>query len=268
MRVYIMTDLEAASGAIWGGYGLPQSGEAERSQRYMSGEINAAIAGAKAGGADEVYVFEVGHHPFVAEVFTESYTKGTDAFGVRDADALMFVGQHGPAGVRDGVLSHCSCSKTVLYYRVNGHDVGEMGLFAGYAGYFGVPTVMVAGDRSVEREARDLIGDTEVACVTRGLGNHTALCLAPKAAQKLVQEKAKAGVERAGEILPMRMGPPLHVEYQVGYCAIADSLTRIPGVRRKDGRTVEHECATWLEVHEMFHIMVMAQQFWDSRIGG
>jgi len=266
MRIYIMTDMEAASGSLWGGYGLPQSGEGDRSLRYMSGEINAAIAGAKAGGAEEVHVFEVGHHPFVADVISETYTRSTDMFAVRDMDGLMFVGQHGPAGVRDGVLSHCSCGKTVMSLRVNGHNVGEMGLFAGYAGHFDVPTLMVAGDRSVARETEDLIGDTEIACVTEGLGNNTAICLAPKAAQRLVYEKAKAGVRRASAIAPMTMTPPLNVEYRVTYCVIADSLERLPGVRRKDERTVEYTCENWLELHEMFHITVMAQQFWDSRI--
>jgi len=266
MRVYIMTDLEAATGACWGCYGLSPTCEGQRALRLMSTNINAAITGARAGGADEVHVYEVGHHPFVHDVITEPYTRTTDVFGVREYDAVMFVGQHSPAGRPDGVLSHCSCSKTVRYYRVNGHDVGEMGLFAGFAGHFGVPTVMVSGDNSVAREALDLIGDTEIAQVSQALGNHTIVTHSAAGAAKLIREKASQGVRRAAEILPMRLEPPLRVEYQLAYPAIAASIARLPGVRLKDATTVEHESRNWLEVHETFHAMVMAQQFWDSRM--
>lgn len=264
MRVYVMTDMEGASGAVFGGYGMGQSGEGDWSLQEMSREIDAAISGALDAGAEEVLVFEVGHHPFVPDEIRHPYARSTNIFDVRECDALMFVGQHGPAGVPDGVLSHCSCSRTVLSYRVNGHDVGEMGLLAGYAGHFGVPTVMVAGDRSAAREAADLLGDAEVAVVMEGLGNHSAVCLSPKAACRLVQEKAKVGVRRAGDILPMSMDPPLCVEYELAYGAMAASVARIPGVERINPRTVRHVSAHWLELHETFHAMVMAQQFWDA----
>ena len=264
MRVYIMTDMEGASGAVYGGYGMGQSGEGDWSLQEMSREIDAAIAGARDAGADEVLVFEVGHHPFVPEEISHPYARSTNLFEARDCDALMFVGQHGPAGVPDGVLSHCSSSRTVLSYRVNGHDVGEMGLLAGYAGHFGVPTVMVAGDRSAAREAADLLGDAETAVVMEGMGNHAAVCLSPQAARKRVYEKAKAGVRRADAILPMSMEPPLCVEYALAYCAMADSIARLPGVSRVNARTVSHVSPNWLALHEMFHTMVMAQQFWDA----
>jgi len=126
--------------------------------------------------------------------------------------------------------------------------------------------VMVSGDNSVASEAPNLIGDTGIAQVTQALGNHTILTHSATAAARLIYEKARQGVRRYAEILPMRMEPPLRVEYQLAYPAIAASIARLPGVRLKDATTVQHESRNWLEVHEMFHAMVMAQQFWDSRM--
>ncbi|SUV88687.1 transporter [Bordetella pertussis] len=54
MKVLISTDIEGVAGVFHAEQVRPGNGEYERARAWMTGEANAAIAGAIAGGAEEV----------------------------------------------------------------------------------------------------------------------------------------------------------------------------------------------------------------------
>ena len=56
-----------------------------------------------------------------------------------------------------GVLSHTISGASVANVWVNGMIVGETGINAALAGYFGVPVVLVCGDDIVSHEAKELL---------------------------------------------------------------------------------------------------------------
>ena len=92
----------------------------EEGRKLYTGEINAAVRGAKAAGATEIVVMDCHgagegftFNSLIAEdldpacefVVQEEWT-GYTAFLEEGCDAALFVGMHAMAGTRDGVLNH------------------------------------------------------------------------------------------------------------------------------------------------------------------
>src|SRR3982750_474297 len=92
----------------------------EEGRRLYTGEINAAIRGAKAGGATEIVVMDChgagegySFNSLIPEdleadcefVVQDEWTGYTDFLG-QGGDAALFVGMHARAGTGDGVLNH------------------------------------------------------------------------------------------------------------------------------------------------------------------
>ena len=90
-------------------------------------------------------------------------------------DVALMVAMHAMAGTPDGVLNHTVSGQSWQNLWFNGTLVGETGINAALCGHWGVPVVLVAGDRAVCAEGRELLGDglTTVE-VKEGLGRFSA----------------------------------------------------------------------------------------------
>ncbi len=240
MKIYIMTDMEGVAGVVSStDYCAPDSRYYEVGRELTTLETNAAIEGAMAAGASEFLVVD-GHghgainplllHP-AARLLTGrpmGYPFGCDAtFG-----AAFVVGQHAKANVDGGHLAH-SGSFNVEDQVVNGRSLGELGVNMLFAAYFGVPTVLVTGDRACCDEALELVPEMEVVAVKEGLKrgapdgltgegarlyNGAAIHLHPTVARERIRRGARRSVERRREIPRFWMAPPYRVErrFRVG----------------------------------------------------
>src|SRR5512132_961290 len=156
----------------------------DEGRQLYTEEINAAVRGARAGGATEIVVMDChgagGAYSFnslVHEmldpgceyVVQERWTGYTGALE-QGCDAALFVGMHARAGTRFGVLSHTVSSEAWHNLWFNGVLVGETGINAALCGHFGCPVLLVTGDAATCAEATTLLGErlTTVA-VKRGL---------------------------------------------------------------------------------------------------
>src|SRR6059036_3728875 len=152
----------------------------DEGRQLYTEEINAAVRGAKAGGATEIVVMDChgagdgySWNSLIAEdldpdcefVVQDQWT-GYTAFLESGCDAALFVGMHAMAGTADGVLNHT----------VSGRDWQNLW----FSGTWGCPVLLVTGDRAAGREAKSLLGDglTTVE-VKEGLGLKTARLLPP-----------------------------------------------------------------------------------------
>jgi len=216
MRVLIVTDLEGVSGIIdWDKHELRTPQDVWQ-RELMTGEVNAAIAGAFEAGATAVKVAE-GHNAIDIQLLDERATL-VPAFypavpplqGWEGFDALVEVGKHAMAGTVDGVLAHTG-SKSVEFVEINGIRVGESGAEAMEAGDYGFPMVMISGDLAACREMQELLGDIEVAPVKFGYDAHHCECLSPARARSLIREKTRDALARLGDFQPFRVAGP--VEY-------------------------------------------------------
>ena len=227
MRVHVISDIEGVGGIVkWGQAGGDTKLFHEARVLYTE-EINAAVRGAKAAGATEIVVMDChgagGDYTFnslVADlldpdcefVVQDEWTEYT-AFLESGCDAALFVGMHAMAGTPDGVLSHTVSGQAWQNLRFNGTPVGETGINAALCGHWGVPVLLVTGDRAVCAEAKALLGDglTTVE-VKEGLGRFSARMKTPARARALIEEGAKRALSDLRAVSPYDPGRPAEIE--------------------------------------------------------
>jgi len=230
MKVYIMTDMEGVSGIINSAdYASPGSLYYELARELTTLEINAAIEGVLEAGATEILVVD-GHGPGAInptllhpEARLLAGRPSGYPFCCDDSfDAAMMVGQHAKTNTNGGHLCHTG-SFAIENLSINGVSVGEAGCNMLFAAYFGVPTVMLSGDKAACDEVKALAPDMEVAPVKEGvkrgsatgltadenrLFNGATVFLSPKKGRQLIKEKARIGLERARQIEIFWLEPP------------------------------------------------------------
>src|SRR5947209_14347190 len=128
-------------------------------------------------------------------------------------DAALFVGTHAMAGTPDSVLSHTVVGQAWQNLRFNGTPVGETGINAALCGQWGVPVLLVTGDRAVCSEGRELLGDglTTVE-VKEGLGRFSARMKTPQRARDLIEQGAKNALSDLSAVEPYDPGRPCEIE--------------------------------------------------------
>jgi len=226
VRVHVISDMEGVAGIVkWqqttGGEKLYDEGRV-----LYTEEINAAVRGAKAAGATEIVVMDChgagGAYDFNSllpelldpaseYVVQQEWTEYT-AFLESGCDAALFVGMHAMAGTADGVLSHTVSGQAWQSLRFNGTLVGETGINAALCGHWGVPVLLVTGDRAVCEEGEELLGGglTTVE-VKEGLGRFSARMKTPAEARKLIEEGARRALSDLSAVAPYDPGRPSEI---------------------------------------------------------
>ena len=108
-------------------------------------------------------------------------------------DAVIFVGYHAKADSPRGVFAHTG-SGVVKDLVVNGKSVGEGGMNARLAQWFGVPVVMVTGDDVAVEQQKETVPNVRGVVVKRAI-NTRAVELRPLAeARREIQTAARESV--------------------------------------------------------------------------
>lgn len=264
MKVYISCDMEGISGVVASNQTQMDGEEYKRAQKLMTGELNAAIEGALAGGATEILVND--SHGSMRNILIEelnpkaqlisgspkplSMMQGIDA----SFDAVFFIGYHAQAGTAYSVLDH-TYTGTVYQVSLNGRPVGETGLNAALAGYFGVPVVLITGDKLLVEEARALLGTVEGVAVKESYGRSAAKCLVPEVAHQLIREAAQRALSSPG-MKPFVVQPPITLAIDFTSSAHLDMAELIPGSRRIGGRHIEYTHDDLLTVYKVWRAML------------
>jgi D-amino peptidase len=246
MRIYIHTDLEGVSGIDHGDMVPSGSPDYRRCQELLMGDVNAAVDGAFAGGADEVTVLDShgGGGNFLLEMLDPRAQNDTKPnghwWGIMDesCDATFFVGAHAMAGTMNGFLDHTQSSVSWYNYWINGRRVGELGQWALVAGNWGIPLVMVSGDEAACVEAHQFFSSCKTAPVKRGVGRQRAEALPLDDARLRIWQAAKdaiAIIPQAGPFVPLK---PMEIIIEFTRADYADQAACGPGVERLDARAV------------------------------
>src|SRR5436190_6190485 len=239
----------------------------EEGRKLSTEDVDAAVSGAKAGGATEIVVMDChgageGYSwaslisedldPDCNFVVQEEWT-GYTGFLESGIDAALFVGMHAMAGTADGVLNHTVSGVDWQNLWFNGTLVGETGINAALCGTWGCPVLLVTGDRAAAREAKALLGDglTTVE-VKQGLGVKTARLLPPKRARQLVEEGAKRALSDLKAVPPYDPGKPCEIKVEYKNTAPPQKLRLQSGVEPVDGRTIVSRADDWWSAWKQF----------------
>jgi len=172
-------------------------------------------------------------------------------------DAAFFIGYHAMRGAYSGVLEHTFSGRVVFDVFLNGKRVGETALNAATAGVYGVPVVLVTGDRAVVEEAMTFLGNVETVTVKEAVGRYAAKCLSPAKARTLIRDAAYKAVKNVNKFKPFRIKPPIKLDVVFFHTGMAELAEFVPGSKRIDGRTVSFTSKDFLEIHRAFVAMVL-----------
>src|SRR5437773_2328951 len=239
----------------------------EEGRKLYTEEINAAVRGAKAAGANEIVVMDChgagkGHdfNSLIAEdldrdcefVVQEEWTEYT-GFLEEGCDAALFVGMHAMAGTADGLLNHTVSGVDWQNLWFNGRQVGETGINAALCGTWGCPVLLVTGDEASCREGKALLGDglTTVA-VKKGIGQASARMLVPSRARELIEDGAKHALSDLKAVQPYDPGKPCEVKVEYKHTTAARQMRFQHGVEFLDDRTIVSRADDWWTAWKQF----------------
>jgi D-amino peptidase len=226
MRVHVISDMEGVAGIVK--WQQTSAGEKlyDEGRVLYTEEINAAVRGAKAAGATEIVVMDCHGagdayefnslipellDPACEYVVQQEWTEYT-SFLESGCDAALFVGMHAMAGTADGVLSHTVSGQAWQSLRFNGTLVGETGINAALCGNWGVPVLLVTGDRAVCMEGKELLGaGLTTVEVKQGLGRFSARMQTPQRARELIEEGARRALSDLAAVPPYDPGRPCEI---------------------------------------------------------
>lgn len=265
MRIYISADIEGVCGVNNGESTHNKGYLYSEAQEQMTAEVNGAIEGALAAGATEVLVND--SHGWMCNIIPRKLHKAARLIqgspkplvmmeGInKDFAAAMFVGYHARNN-SIGILAHTISGRAVDNIWVNDILVGETGLNAGIAGYFGVPVVLVVGDDRVGIEAQDTLPNVTTVAVKRAITRYAAEHMHPEMAVDLIREHAKKAVEERGHVKPLQFNTPVTIKLQVGHSGQADSAMNVPGAVRLTGDTLAFTGETYIKAFKGLRAMI------------
>ena len=258
--------MEGVSGVTNWNHVSSSHAEYGRFRKLMTGEVNAAITGAVAGGAETVVVSD-GHDAGgnilleeldpLARLNTGSPSPFSMVQGIGpDADGAVFIGYHARVGTPLAILDH-TWSGTTTGVWLNHIEVGEIGLNAAMCGHFGVPVIAVSGCRAACAEATALLGEVETAPVKEATSRNAAECLTPEASRQLIEsavQRAAARLAAGSAPAPYRVATPIELTVEFANSGQADGAARLPGAER-DGRRVTYRAADMPATYQAFRVL-------------
>jgi len=267
VKVFIVSDMEGVAGIVkpqqvTGGHAMYEEG-----RKLYTGEINAAVRGAKTAGASEIVVMDchgAGEgwtfnslipeelDPDCEYVVQNEWTEYVEYLEA-GVDAALFVGMHAMAGTRDGVLAHTVSGSSWWRLRFNGVEVGETGINAALCGTWGCPVLLVTGDEASCREGTALLGDglTTVA-VKKGLARFSARQYPAPKARELIESGAKQSLADLKAVAPYDPGSPAEITVDFNTSDHVEKYRHRAGVEITDPRQIVSRAEDWWTAWRQF----------------
>ena len=265
VRVFISVDMEGIGGIVHEEMTSSSGGnEYERGRKLMVGEVNAAIEGAREGGATDFLVND--SHGSMRNIKIEDLasparliSNNSKPLGMMEGigsefAAVFFIGFHSMAGA-PGVMAHTGTG-TIASIQVDGRAMSEGGLNARVAGAFGVPVALATGDDDFVREIRTLVeGDFETVAVKRTIRLQTAELLHPEESRRLIGEAARRAIGKLSSLRPTQAKRPTTVEITYKSPDLADIAAVIPTVERTGRFSVRFQSDDYLKAYQFIRVL-------------
>jgi D-amino peptidase len=254
LRVFISADMEGVAGVVSAEQLGPSGFEYQRFREFMTAEVLAAIDGARAAGATEIVVADA--HGNMQNLLIERLPAdvrlvrgpGRPLGMMHGIDstfhAAVFIGYHSATTNLEGVRAHTFASARYTAVTMNGVPMAESTFNAALAAHFGVPVVAISGDQAAVQELLDIVPRAAGAVVKQSIGFHAAETLTPEAAQAVIRDAVRTGIERRREIQPYRLAGPYRLELGFKNYRAAEILAYLPIVERTTSHSIRFTAPT------------------------
>jgi D-amino peptidase len=262
-KVYLSVDMEGISGISGDDQLSPSGREYDRSRKLMADDANAAIRGALAAGATEVVVNDAhGSHrnirPEDLHPAAHLITHGFKRYGMMEAlddtfDAVIFIGYHAKAENPAGLFPHTGTG-VVRDLQINRRSVGEGGMNAMFAAWYGVPVVLVTGDDVAVAQVREVATSAQGVAVKRAI-NVRAVEFEPlDQARRSIETAAREAVANAKRFTPVRT-TPVNVQMQFKTTLIPEIVEAFPNIKRVAPDTVAYSSDSMPAAYRLIRVL-------------
>lgn len=179
---------------------------------------------------------------------------------VEGSDAVFMLGYHARAGTERASMDHTYSGAVISAVYVNGVEVSEFLLNAFLAGHYGVPVVLLAGDKALVGEVEKYAPWVEFVALKESYSRYSAKSLS----LERVLKDLKSAVARAcrklerGEARPLEAGSPVELRIAFLSSAYADAAELLPGAEREGGLAVSYEARDMAEAYRVLELVVLA----------
>ena len=125
---------------------------------------------------------------------------------------VVLIGYHAKASTPGAAIAHTYSSVKYQHIKVNGAELGEVGIDSAIAGDKGVPVIFVAGDDKCIAEAREIMPWIEFTETKQSTSYTHVITKQPKAVVKEIYAGVKRAVNRLDEMKCFTVKTPLSVE--------------------------------------------------------
>src|SRR5947208_3959235 len=247
-KIFISVDLEGISGVVQPAQLGPDGFEYQRAREWMTGEVNAAIAGARDTGPAEIVVCDShgnGQSVLIDKLpddvrVVRGFPRPLEMMqGLDDSfAAALFVGYHASEWTVDAVRGHTISSARLLGVKLNRTEVSEGIYNPAIAGHFGVPVAFVSGDRLAVTQLQKAVPAAEGAIVKEPYGYHSAMTVTPARGQALIRDGVKRAMAKLASMQPYRVQTPVALDVGFKLTIDAERAAFAPRLARSDSHHV------------------------------
>jgi D-amino peptidase len=262
LKVYISADMEGITGLVDAEDVQPHGRDYERGRVMMTEDVNAAVRGAFDAGATSVLVNDA-HGPMrnllpdlldprALLIKGRPKPMGMLEGLTSEYDAVMCVGFHSRAGTL-GVLSHSFMGHEIEDIWLDDRPAGEIGLLHATAAALGVPVVLLSGDDSACAEMLAWNAGVVTVTVKHARDRFAAELLPVPEARAAIEATAKRAL--GGITAPASSASDHQLAVRWQSATVASHLVGVPGVRKRDDRTVEVD-GTMPDLYRLFGVFL------------
>lgn len=261
LKVFISVDMEGVCGVIHWEEVSRDGKDYGLFRRLMTLETNAAVEGALEAGAGKIVVRD--SHGSARNILPDDLHPAAELirdwsgspFGMMEGvdetfDAVIFIGYHASANVPDAVLKH-TMTGTIYNVTLNGMVMPEAGINGFIAGNYGVPVVMIAGDKAICDQAGRIFENVVTAPVKEGIGT-AARMMHPEKAWELIKNKTREALSKLDTFKPWTLTAPYTMEVTFKNEERAENASWIPGAERTGNTSVSFSSSDWVEILKFF----------------
>jgi D-amino peptidase len=242
-------------------------------RELLMADVNAAIDGLFAGGADSVFIVD-GHGSgnIEPDILTEKLDPRAkqifrdQPFGAYSAppvlsdlvppgtyDAVALVGSHGKSGGQ-GFAAHTTSPNMLPF--LNGASITEAENLALAWGRQGVPLIFVSGDDQLQEEIRESLPWIEFVVTKKSRNNAVIELLPVDRVRAEIREKARLAMSQWKEMKAVTLTMPIRAGFKVLAPLTLEPLRGIPGVTF-DGDMIAFTTTDFRAANEAFIRLIM-----------
>jgi D-amino peptidase len=264
-RIFISVDMEGIAGVVQPPQLGPTGFEYSRAREWMTGELKAAIDGAKAAGATSFVIADshgnaqnllIDQLPDDVQIVRGfprpmSMMQGIDG----SFAAAIFIGYHASEMTVDAVRGHTFSSAKLLGVSLNGTEVSEGMFNAAIAAHFDVPVVFVSGDSKAVEQMQKIVPGIGHAIVKEPLGYHAAITMTPARAQAMIRDGVGAALVKRIALPLYKMQTPIQLEVGFKLTMDAELGSYVPGLTRSGAHTVRGTFPDILQITRLIRVL-------------